>query len=965
MKNKLFKLLLATAISASLLSCATFVVNAKNNDVNVQTTAYQTVDNSLGLFSASDTSVVSFEKNAKAPAYFFNDINPFTENGVISQNSIVYGPNDPLGLKINFTDDVVLNYNSPIYIGDLSAATPVFEFLVTPEKNDTHKQGTSETFAEFGGVEVTLTDYYDADKFVVFDIIYSTAYTWRSELKVYSKGMTPGGNRWGGLNVSSGFGTPVVSSFTGAINHTQAYFFDYQTNSISVYSNYRGGEDGDRMWIGNKGFVRDLDDPAWLVKGDTPFAGFTNGVVNLSIKLKGVTASKASLILTSICGQDLRGEDIIDNTPPSIIENNPLKENPSALVGEKFPINEVSSFDAVSGILTDDVYVEIYKKYGTLNSELVELRGDYFIPDTAEDYTITYNSTDANGNSSIFKRTVTAYDKLSDITVDYDGVIPTNALVGDQIEIPNYETYGGAGCINSTFEIINKTNGKNYELIGGKLVLDAEGLYAIKVDCVDYIGQKYTSVKYIDVDVPSKPIIPEIRMPKAFISNKTIYFPEIYATDYAISDNPTKTLCDVYVSENGGEWTKADGLKYKVKSLNGSFKVKFIASSSYSGAIVESNVYEIAIVKPTSCADYFYNADGNLTVDYVPIPDTTNEEALFKTSTDLTSFEYINVLPSNYFKVDFVTYTDEVGYANFDEIIITLTDSVNVNEKLTVKLTQVDNAVKLNLAGFQELNTSGNFKNGKVNFEIKNDNGVYSDTKFLTNIEKFDNGLPFTGFSSGKMYAEFTISKVSGNSAIYIKNLNDQTLFIKNLFDGFAPVINVNKPISLTCALGDRLIVPSAFSVDMLDPNTEVTVKVTDPLGKVLLNDVADKERFVVVDRFGIYKIEYKTQDDFSNVRVMPYEVNCEDTFNPVIEINGQFTETMKVGSKLIIPEINVTDNISTGLECYVFIETPTNYIENVEESYVFEKAGTYRLRFFAQDDSSNFTTLIFEIKVV
>jgi hypothetical protein len=139
--------------------------------------------------------------------------------------------------------------------------------------------------------------------------------------------------------------------------------------------------------------------------------------------------------------------------------------------------------------------------------------------------------------------------------------------------------------------------------------------------------------------------------------------------------------------------------------------------------------------------------------------------------------QYVNALNANSFTVDICAY-EQAGFNNFNQLAITFTDSVNLNEKVTFTLTQQEGVVNANISNKQNVNIGGSFLTDSINFAVKNGNSVYDGTKFLTTIENFDNGIPFSGFSSGKIYVDFTIKNVTGNSAFYVRNFNGQTMFI-------------------------------------------------------------------------------------------------------------------------------------------------------------------------------------------
>ena len=82
MKNKLIKFLSLITIISSVVSLSCVNVSAKNNNEITNLTSEVVVDNSLGLFTASDNSAVSFEKNAARLDY------PFVKNADFANRTL-------------------------------------------------------------------------------------------------------------------------------------------------------------------------------------------------------------------------------------------------------------------------------------------------------------------------------------------------------------------------------------------------------------------------------------------------------------------------------------------------------------------------------------------------------------------------------------------------------------------------------------------------------------------------------------------------------------------------------------------------------------------------------------------------------------------------------------------------------------------------------------------------------------
>ena len=111
-----------------------------------------------------------------------------------------------------------------------------------------------------------------------------------------------------------------------------------------------------------------------------------------------------------------------------------------------------------------------------------------------------------------------------------------------------------------------------------------------------------------------------------------------------------------------------------------------------------------------------------------------------------------------------------------------------------------------------------------------------------------------------------------------------------------------------------------------------------------------------------------------NNPALLQFAVYSADTFDPVIEIDGQFKSTAKISEKYVIHKAITYDNNDKAedLKIYVYVFGPDGYIETVtanyaqteEVEYEFKKLGTYRIRYFVMDSYGNYCHKIFKVKV-
>ena len=80
----------------------------------------------------------------------------------------------------------------------------------------------------------------------------------------------------------------------------------------------------------------------------------------------------------------------------------------------------------------------------------------------------------------------------------------------------------------------------------------------------------------------------------------------------------------------------------------------------------------------------------------------------------------------------------------------------------------------------------------------------------------------------------------------------------------------------------------------------------------------------------------------------------------------GLFVLTAKVGDKISIPKVTVTDNLSTDLEVKVFVFNPDNGLRTLltEDKFTVTVVGKYEISFMCIDDAGNLAFESFYINV-
>ena len=115
----------------------------------------------------------------------------------------------------------------------------------------------------------------------------------------------------------------------------------------------------------------------------------------------------------------------------------------------------------------------------------------------------------------------------------------------------------------------------------------------------------------------------------------------------------------------------------------------------------------------------------------------------------------------------------------------------------------------------------------------------------------------------------------------------------------------------------------------------------------------------------------YSAADQAGNVGSLEYGINILDKVAPMVKV-AKTTKTAKVGDKITLPKVDVTDNVSTVDKIIVYrtvrcpdgrlnvigtgSETYGDEITKINYTYTFRYAGEYRFMVLAIDEAGNQT---------
>ena len=168
-----------------------------------------------------------------------------------------------------------------------------------------------------------------------------------------------------------------------------------------------------------------------------------------------------------------------------------------------------------------------------------------------------------------------------------------------------------------------------------------------------------------------------------------------------------------------------------------------------------------------------------------------------------------------------------------------------------------------------------------------------------------------------------------------------------------------------------------------------MTLTVTDNDGNVVTTkdgiklENADpyKTYTMVLAKLGTYTFTYTAKDSANNGGLFEYYIDLFDEVAPVVKVNMPKTSTAKLGSKVNLPDVIVSDDYSSQEEITVFrtVRTPDGTLivfgfdyqtdengKSVQNKYAFRynKKGVYEFNILVTDKAGNQTLVQYKVTV-
>lgn len=857
-----------------------------------------------------------------------------------------YMQNQFTGVKITGSaEGATVVYDKIVDISDNTKHDPLIVFSLTPSIYGEE---------DYQQLTVTLTDVYDFTNKVSIQLYKGSWSQSVAFIKAGAANQLLTGLDKGAPRIEQRFGLGIKHSFRG-LNQgfdTVTYYFDYKERAI--YAANPGNTQYGNMVI-------DLDNPEHF----SPTAlwnGFTTGEVYLSISIEKVLVTPCSFMVLNVDGTDLSGEIIEDTLPPSIkilSGEYDIKNPPVAVVGKSYPIFEAKAFDAQDGDLTNQIEYKVYRDYGSTKAQSVPVTNGSFTPAQPGIYTVEYSVQDYSGNKGVKTYKVTAIEENIKPTINIEGEIPNQITVGKKYILPKFAVSGGSG--NSVINTYLKdSSGNTVSRSDKEIFVQKAGQYVYVVEAQDYLGNKETKEFNITATVSQKPIFDIPAMPRYLLANKQVILPELVAYDYT-QGQPAIADYVIKVKDGAGERQLNADRKY-TPVINGTeglvditYQVFAKSGQSESVTIKQKvrNVYENGVLKLQrmfDCSDGLQYGE-----EYDSIKFTAQKDG---------EFTFINpILASRfYFEAEF-----EQGKGNLDSFSVILEDYEDADNKIVIKVINGGDKSYASVNGGAPKEITGRFASqGADRFKILYNDATMSvyDNSNQT-LLGFLSGSGFKGFNARKLYVTVKLEGVKGATTIKLYDIAYQPLSDIGM-DLIAPALELKGEIKTKVERGEKVVIPQAIALDVLDTAVEVEVSVKNNAGAEILKDsnIAYRPNSFTADSYGGYRVEYLVRDSSGSSTVYAYAVYVEDDEPPVITINGQVPQKGKVGQKITLPQATAADNLDQ-VTVKIAVVNPYGVMKTLNgNAFTPDLAGKYRITYYAFDNSGNLASQHFALEV-
>lgn len=896
------------------------------------------------------------------------------------------------GLGLTLNEGSVFTYNSAFDLTKSDLTVPVvkiYPYTLTQRLNK------PTNFIEANCTIVRITDAYDKNNYVDIEI------SWDASLD---------GNNQVYYNCYFRAGTSEEQPAGFALNKTGAVSpwwptITYNGNKYNIHrkpkalSNIYGpyGASGDSTNADNSGFevyyeystkkvyIKDRENLIFVSDlsckdvYETPFKGFTNGEVYLSVLADYYKENQFNVEISSIYG--LNGEELNiayakDELPPILytdVTNTSLGEIIIAQ-GEKFEIPPVSAKDT-GGIKS--VGSRVYYAYGTKAQTQISVNDNSFVPQKTGQYTIVYYGEDIYGNVS--QRTLELTCKKcendralrlsftknqdSDLLLLNDAAV--DVLAGKKYTLAQY----GVESENSFATYVNAyyiygddiTTRREIDLAVGEIGFYKIGRYKVVYEYGDAVQNK-KDVFEVNSCVSDEKTIETPYLPEYFIKNARYSFEYIPVTLYN-DESLNYVAPDVYVKFDDADYVKVNSENLKIEA-DRAIKIQYRYQDTVLYETPSMPVVDVNFGKKLAIQNYFQG-------DFTAEPNSAEIDFVSNTESGENRLDFINVISFNSFNLAFKI---KDGLGNFGSLKIELIDYYDRNKKAELIYGKDGDKAFYRFNG--------------INYNANNfvgANNVFYDISSKGFVLMNGTVIPYLSeFTSDKVILHLTIQDMVGKSGVTISKLNGQNISNRGTDIG-NPVIT-EKQTTGKWNLNEKLTIYRPDVTDVLSPylNDNFTITVLMPDGETACKDLSSgnilkdykssaQTYSIEISQYGNYTILYNYKDQSDNSVTIMSVVVVTDNVSPTFTLDGGYCEktivSIKLGNRVNLARFSANDNYTEteNLRIMILAITPnfdTVVIDSNDLSYFPQIKGLHTIRYMCVDEAGNYVSVSYKIMV-
>ena len=689
----------------------------------------------------------------------------------------------------------------------------------------------------------------------------------------------------------------------------------------------------------------------------SPWVGFTTGEVFVSIEYQGYKSESAQLQILAMHDVDLKETNFDDGHKTQITVKTDVSQLPVGKVGYYYPIPGATAVNPYRGgqiDYTTRVFYQYPRKdgmYQDISSKYAyecDINDGYFKTDIAGTYAICYRATDHYGEISELVVNITVDDKVSHLgeLILHDKV--TSGEIGNMIYLANHERPQGGIAPYSTTVKVSK-NGVSETVYGneidGKYFLpQSKGEYKVTVTVYDYIRNSTSKSYKIKIKEPTAPsFVSEAKLPRYLIADTEYVLPTLMMKDYRDgSEVPAK----ITITDGNGKTNYKSGDKYVfIPDEEGNAVIKYHFGSN------EKN-YSIPVVdvidenEDIDLTQFFVNEDVKVetAASGIVLTATADGSSSFIrdiSTTDLTAEMVVNGLGKQFgsFTVRLVDSLDssisaELQFASDGTYCYKYANGILLSKEILADAVIAD--------------ISYDYQTNEVSM-----GGTYGT---LTEAD----GSMFGGFTSGRIYMDFCIEDVTGNSEVVIKSIKNQKMNIDILSDRIKPDIYAEHDYGVVIhKVGDVIKLYDVVADDVLSGYVHMTLTVTKGEEVVTSdNGLSLREVTPQVDSFTIsdtetYSLKYTASDWYGNENTYLVRFYVVEKNAPTIKVSS-WKNKFEIG-KINLPTVSVKDDVTKEPVVYMTIFGPNGEIYKISgNTFTAKLKGQYVLRITAFDEVGN-----------